>query len=97
MTPETTHEKGQTASLALGTGSASWVKNPPMPPGFYWYRETPTSEPEVVIHQLRGAEPRKDIGLSYIWRFAPKPTLGGMFYGNIEGEFWSEQILPPNT
>jgi hypothetical protein len=69
-----------------------------MKSGNYWYRETTTDKPEVVILQIRGGPTLPDgteYGLAYVWRYAPKPTLGGMFYDNIKGEFWSEALLPP--
>lgn len=79
--------------FAVTRGSALWTRDFPTESGFYWYRETPDSKPDIVIFQLRGGP---EYYLPYVWRFAPAPTLGGMFYAPIEGQFWGVRIVPPN-
>jgi len=80
------------ADQVIAPEIAVWTKKLPSRSGFYWYRETPASEPDIVIFQLRGGPVHF---LPYVWRFAPAKPLGGMFYEHIEGEFWSEQIFSP--
>lgn len=63
----------------------SWTSSRPTVSGFYWYRETGEA-PQVI---------EWDNDLQWVRFTGSDIACGDALQNPIEGEFWSEPVMPP--
>lgn len=77
-----------TQAIAPDSVVPMWTKDIPQTLGFYWWRENP-DEPPVVVEITKDGTGGGNIEYVFCGCEVPYRT------NDIEGQFWSEPLLPP--
>jgi len=64
-----------------------WTKTLPVIDGFYWYRER-GEKPQII---------EWDNDMQWLLTTGSDIPWGLDMFARIEGEFWSQQLFPPQT